>query len=121
MVIKPPNVCGLCHNQVHSVEHTLLECKVSREVWDSMNNWIIERGMENYHLSNEKIIVGDLENALAIKSIILITKKVIYNAIKKEQQLGILNVKNDIKNSYFQEKYRHYIRGRGKQFDKKYL
>ena len=38
-------------------------------------DWIIELGMENYHPSNERIIVGDLGNALAINSIILITKK----------------------------------------------
>ena len=86
-----------------------------------MNNWIIELGMENYHLSNDNIIVRDLENALAINSITLITKKVIHTSIKKEQQPSILNVKNDIKNFYYQEKYRHYIIGKGQQFDEEYL
>ena len=67
----------------------LLECKVPRELWCSVNNGIIELGMENYHLSNRKIIVGNSENALAIISIISITKSVIYNSIKKEQQHSI--------------------------------
>ena len=39
------------------------------------------------------MVVGDLENALAIYSIILHTKKVIYNAMKKEQRTHIINVK----------------------------
>ena len=47
-------------------------------------HWIIELGMENYHLSDSRIILGDLENALSINKIILMTKKVIYNAMKKE-------------------------------------
>ena len=78
--------------------------------------------MEIYHLSNGKIIVGDSENALAMNSIILTTTtKVIYNAMKKEQQHRVFNVKNDNKKFYFLEKYRHYIKGRWKQFQKKYL
>ena len=41
----------------------------------------------------------------------------------KEQKPGtcILSVTNDIKNFYLQEKYRHYIRGRGKVFAKEYV
>ena len=97
-----------------------LEYRVSKELWCSVNNWIIKLGMENYHLFNGRIIVGDLENALAINSIILKTKKVIYNAMKKEQEHSIPNL-NDIQNLYSQEKYRHHIRMRGKPIEKQYL
>ena len=76
--------------------------------------------MENYHLSNGRIIVGNSENALAINSIILKTKKVIYNAMTKEQEPNILPL-NDIQNLYFQEKYRHHIKMRGKQIEKQYV
>ena len=38
-----------------------------------------------------------------------------------EQKTHFINVKNDIKNYYFQEKYRYYIRGKGQIFDKQYL
>ena len=34
---------------------------------------------------------------------------------------NIFNVKNDVKNFYFLEKYRHYIKGKGRLFDKQYL
>ena len=44
------------------------------------------------------MVVGDLENALAINSIILHTKKVTYNFMKKEQKLHIINVKYEVKN-----------------------
>ena len=65
--------------------------------------------MENYHLSDTRIILGDLENAPSINTIILLTKKTIYNSMKKEQKPNIISVKN-VKNFYFQEKYRQYIR-----------
>ena len=86
-----------------------------------MNDWIIELGMNYYHLSSGRIFVGDLENALVINAIILITKEAIYNTMKKEQNPSILIVKIDIKNIYFQGKYRLYINGRGIQFEKQYL
>ena len=57
-------------------------------------------------------LVGDFKNAIAINTIILITKKRIYNAMKKEQKLHILGIKNDVKNFYFQEKYQYYIKGK---------
>ena len=67
--------------------------------------------MKDYNLSDSKILTGDLENALVISIITLITKN-IYNAMEKEQTRHILIVKNDIKNFYFQEKYRRYVRGK---------
>ena len=76
--------------------------------------------MVDYNMSNTQIITGDLENALAINSIILHTKKVIYNAMKKEQRPRIVNVKYEVKNFYYQEKYRHYIKGKKAQYDKQY-
>ena len=48
--------------------------KDSRGLWNQLNDWGIELGMENYNLSNSKILTGDVENVLAINSSILITK-----------------------------------------------
>ena len=72
-----------------------------------------------YNLSYMKKIVGDLENALAINSVILLyTKKTIYNAIEKEQKPHGRDVKNETKNLYYQEKYRYNIKGKKKLFEK---
>ena len=68
--------------------------------------------MLGYNLSDTKKIIGDLENAIAINSITLLTKKVIYNSMKNEKSPHILNVKHEIKNFYFQEKYRYYVKGK---------
>ena len=60
--------------------------------------------MEIYHLLNSKVVLGDLKNALSINTFILITKKIIYYAMKKEQVPHLANMKNDIKNFHFQKK-----------------
>ena len=64
----------------------LLTCAVSKEIWSEIDDWIVELGMQNCTLFPLKIIPGDLGNALAINSIILLTQKTIYNALKKEQK-----------------------------------
>ena len=99
----------------------LIQCHISRELWECVRDWIVEIGMPNYNLSDARIILGDMENAVCINSIILLTKKVIYNAMKKEQKPHIAQVKNDVKKFYFEEKYRHYVQGKGCLFDKQYI
>ena len=110
MGIKKSNWCSFCSKKIHSVEHMLLQCEISRGLRLDVGNWRVKLGMENYHLSDTRIILGDLENASSINTIILLTKKTIYNSMKKEHKPNIINVKNDVKNFYFQEKYRQYIR-----------
>ena len=99
----------------------LLSCDNSIDLWRRIELWIRELGMADYNLSFDKIIMGDLENATCINTIILLTKKSIYNAMKKEQiPSSIFSIKNDVKNFYFLEKYKHYVKGKGIQFEKQY-
>ena len=93
MGIKNSDQCSFCNSSVDSVEHILIQCQVSRDLWSSVRDWIIELGMLNYNLSDSKIILGDLENALCFNTIILLTKKIIYNAMKEEQRPHIAQVK----------------------------
>ena len=46
---------------------------------------MVTLGFAEIRLPNRKGILGDLENGTVSKSIILITKKVIYNAMKDEE------------------------------------
>ena len=75
MGIKKSGMCGFCNEYLDSIEHMFLSCVHSQELWDSIQLWIRSLGMDNYNLSPSKIILGDLDNASAIKTIILMTKK----------------------------------------------
>ena len=120
MGIKKSSMCGFCHETSYSIEHMFLECHYSQELWGNIQTWIRSLGMDNYNLSPSKIILGDLENANAIYTIILMTKKVLYNCMKKEQRPHMLNVKNEVKKFYFEEKYRCYLKGKGNLFEKQF-
>ena len=120
MGILQSDLCSMCKIEVDSIEHMFLGCLHVIELWENVTDWIVELGMPNYVMTASRMIIGDLENALAINTIILHTKKVIYNAKKKEQIPHILNVKHEVKKFYYQEKYRQYIKGRNRIFDKQY-
>ena len=98
MGLVQSNLCSMCKTEVDSIEHMFLGCPHSMELWENVTDWIRELGMPNYILTASRMIIGDLENALAINTIILHTKKVIYNAKKQEQIPHILNVKHEVKN-----------------------
>ena len=119
MGLKKSNLCCFCQRHVDSIEHMFILCEVSMVLWECVERWIQSLGIENY-LSITRIILGDFDSAQFVNTIILLTKKVIYNAMKKEQQPNILNVKNETKKFYYEEKYRLYLKGNGGYFEKQY-
>ena len=60
MCIKKSNMCGFCYSERDSVEHVFLNCEMSEDLGSMVGRWIGELGMENYHLSSGRIIIGDL-------------------------------------------------------------
>ena len=115
MGIKASALCTFCDDENDSVEHMLIKCRVVRELWSEVRNWIVENGVPDYYLTEEKIIIGELEKSVCINTVILLTKKIIYNAMKENKQPHILAIKNETKN--FQEKYRLYIKGKRQFFE----
>ena len=120
MGIKISDQCGFCRSHIDSIEHMFLDCEIVVQLWNEVQEWIHALGMNNYNLSQSRIILGDLENAMSINTIILLTKKVIYNSMKKEQSPHIINVKNEVKQFYYDEKYRCLLLGKGQLFEKQY-
>ena len=65
----------MCNQAEDSIEHMILECIHSRKLWSDVADWIIQLGMIDYNLSDMTKILGDLEIALSINCIMLLTKK----------------------------------------------
>ena len=86
MGITQSNLCSMCKTETDSIERMLLECQYSRTLWDNISIGIRELGIVDYNLTSTRIIIGDLDNALAINSIILHTKKVIMRRKKNKSQ-----------------------------------
>ena len=52
MHLLQTDLCGSCYKEIDSIEHSFLNCEISRELWSSVRDWIAELGMADYHLSN---------------------------------------------------------------------
>ena len=52
----------------------LVTCDKVSPLWDEVETWIRNLGMNDYHLTDRRKIIGDLENTSQI-NIILNTKK----------------------------------------------
>ena len=53
----------------------LVTCDKVSPLWDEVETWIRNLGMNDYHLTDRRKIIGDLENTSQINIIILNTKK----------------------------------------------
>ena len=99
----------------------LIECPIPIDLWFEVQAWIVELGIPNYNITKEKIIMGELEKSICINSIILLTKKGLYNCMKEAKSPHILMVKNETKNFYYQEKYRLCMKGKKQIWEKVFL
>ena len=75
----------------------MLRCEKIKNFWNGIQNWIIEIGFIGFTWTENKIILGDLDNGQTITTIILLSKKVIYNSFKKGKIPSISHVKNETK------------------------
>ena len=98
----------------------LLKCPVIVELWEQVNEWLKEIGFINYNLTETKKILGDIDNGNITTTIILLTKKVIYNSFKKDKLPSIHHIKNETKNFYYLEKYEFYLKHKIHIFNKKW-
>ena len=65
MGIKKSPLCSLRNNEDDSVEHMLIKCPISKEIWSNVGDLIVELGMPNYSITDIKIIMGGLESQYA--------------------------------------------------------
>ena len=81
-------------------------------MWPQVNDWFTELGFRDYNLSDACKILGDLENEPIANTLILFTKKVIYDSFKLDKLPTIYHIENEVTNHCYLEKYFHYIRGK---------
>ena len=86
-----------------------LFCTLFINLWDNVERLIRNLGMENYHLTARRKILGDLENPNIINIIILNTKKVIYMAKLEGKPPSLIWVQSSIKAIFEYEKYKGLI------------
>ena len=106
MRIKDTPLCNFCNEHDDSNEHMLIECDNVKSLWLEVENWIFDIGVDNYHINNKTIILGELHKAHWINAVILLTKNPVFNARTSITILTINSIKNQVKNLYKYEKYK---------------
>ena len=66
------------------------------DLWEQVRDWMYELDCVDYNSYTIKILIGDPKNPLPINSIILLTKKWIYNAMRNDNKPYIQNVENEV-------------------------
>ena len=113
--IKESNICSICGENEDSANHMSLDCPITSQLWSSIEERITKLGFLNITLTNKMIILGFHEKPLGTNSIILLRKMVTYNA-----KTHAAEVKGEMINLYYQEKYRYCMKGRKIKFENKY-
>ena len=65
----------MCHSEKDSNYHMLVTCNKVIPLWNKVETWRRDLGMEEYYLTERRKIIGDLENTSQINIIFLNTKK----------------------------------------------
>ena len=101
--LKPTSLCEMCNLEMDSNEHMLINCTISQQLWSEVEFWLSEIGLKDYKIDEQKIILGETEKSYWINMVLLITKKVIFNAKIAGKIPNIFSVKCNLKTTYTNE------------------
>ena len=120
MKIKESSLCDMCKIDEDSVEHMLIKCSKSRILWRDVEIWLSEVGLADYIIDEQTIILGENKKSFWINAIILITKKVIFNAKLNCKTPSIFSVKFQTRALFNHEELKYNILQRNENFVKRW-
>ena len=118
--LKDSNICSMCKVSKDSNFHMLIECQCAQSLWTEAERWIRSLGMVNYTLTNDRKILGDLENSGQINIIILNIKKPIFLSKLDEKPPSLPRLKAYVRQSYLHDEYKYKIENKEHLFARKW-
>ena len=118
--IKDDDTCSMCASERDSNYHMLIDCPKVKDLWSKVEFWIRSLGMVDYHLTDRKKILGDLENSSQVNIILLNVKKTIYQAKLDCKPPSLSQVQANLKQVYNHEYYKCIINDREHLFERKW-
>ena len=106
--IEANNFCGMCQTESDSNPHMLLHCQKSKKLWSDVERWINHLGVNDYVLTENSIITGDINKGRLLSIIILFVKITIYNEKMREKTPNFFNFNFLLKRQYIQVHCLHY-------------
>ena len=120
MKIKNSSLCEMCNIEEDSIEHMLITCPKSDKLWRDVESWLADVGLTDYNIDEQKIILGENQKSYWINAIIVITKKVIFNAKLSSKVPNIYSVKHQTKSLYTYEELKFSLIQRNDNFERRW-
>ena len=118
--IKNDDTCSMCSSEKDSNFHMLIDCVKVQDLWSKIEAWIQSLGMVDYHLTDRKKILGDLENSPQINIILLNVKKTIYQSKLDCKAPTLLQVQLNLRQVYKHKYYNSIINDKEYLFERKW-
>ena len=118
------NRCRLCGEDIETIDHLFVTCKVTKILWHDLNDWLKIKINKEIDLSPMRIIMGHLEtdnNFLPINTIILVTKYYIFTSAVKTCLPSFHELKWIIKRCYNEQHWLSQEQNKETYFNKSWL
>ena len=90
-------LCSRCNATSETILHLLAQCNESRNFWISLENLIYDKTKFRIKFNDSNIIHGYLfidQNNIPLKTLIITSKKYIFDSVKSKSQLHIIAFKH---------------------------
>ena len=67
---RTSTLCDFCQKEEDSNEHMFLHCKIVKQLWREVEDWISHIGVVDYAVTDETIILGELKKSHWLNSIV---------------------------------------------------
>ena len=94
--IREDEKCDNCES-IESIAHLLYECQVTRNLWESVEQWLSGLSRNSMYFDKKSVLLGNRLNETIISNIIMIVKHEIYKSKWTKTKLSIYKMKNIIK------------------------
>ena len=121
MGIKNSPECTVCVEGFDSNVHMLLECRELQNTCLDVQSWIQQLAYEDFTLTNNRIIMGDLETHHKVINLIILNGNVCIHLTRiREIAPNFFFLKTYMKRTYDTEKYKATINNTTTKFDKEW-
>ena len=115
-------MCSFCSQYPESIEHLFSECEIVSQLWDNLQNWIINKLRINI-ISKSMKILGYLVHDVhfwPLNLVLIITRSYNFQSSRKHCALNIFALQLQVKKKYLEQQMLQKISSKEQIFDRRW-
>ena len=116
-------MCSFCSQYPESIEHLFSECEIVSQLWDNLQNWIINKLRINIIISKSMKILGYLVHDVhfwPLNFVLMIARSYIFQSSRKNCALNIFALQLQVKKKYLEQQMLQKISSKEQIFDRRW-